>query len=244
MGKIADMGVLEGVGAEIAKELTKEGVKEVTKRLLAKGADFKEPVIYFGLFCNFKEMPSYDVASSILNEIIRSMNPKGRKLIEEKQSFNYDVSWDIFEGCDLPDFSWEQDAVIEEETECEEDVVISLASSCVSGFTFWLIPLPFEKRKDMIVSAYHLLDKINHEIQENRFLSIMKNRIFVFIGTDIETSKGLYSRLLKKMTEQKIASGNPILQSLTDKAMMLVVPLREQLTAIAVAESFKKWRFL
>jgi hypothetical protein len=234
------MGILEGIGTKIATDLTVAGAKEVTKRLLSKGADFKEPVIYFGLFCNFKEMPSYDVAKSELTEIILQMNPKGRKLIEDKQSFDYDITWDIFEGCDFPDFSWEQDAVVEEDNECEEEIDTSLASNCVSGFTFWLAPLPFENRKNMIISAYHILDEINHKIQENLYLSISKNRIFVFIGTDTDTSKGIYSKLLKKMKEQKLA-GNPVLQSLTDKAMMLVVPLREQLTAISVAESFKRW---
>ena len=56
------------------------------------------------------------------------------KLTEDKQSFDYDISWDIFEGCDFPDFSWEQDAVIEEDNECEEDIDTSLASHCVSGY--------------------------------------------------------------------------------------------------------------
>jgi len=237
------MGLFEKIGMGIASSLVvdigKEGVKEATKRIFSKGADFKEPVINFGLFCNFKEMPSYDIAVSELNEIIRKMKPMGKKLKQGKQSFEYDISWDIFEGCEAPDFSWEQDAIIEEENDCDKDIYVPIASS-VSGFTLWLTPLSLGNRREMMISAYHILNKIKLEIQENRLFSIMKNRKFVFIGADVETCKRIHSKLQKKMTKQKLV-GNPISQSLTNKTIMLVVPLREQLTAIAVSDSFKKW---
>lgn len=235
------MGIGEKLLVGLASELGTEGVKAATKKFLSQSPDFKEPVINFGLFSNFKDILSYDTVLRELNEIIRLMKPRGRKLEFEKHKFEYDVSFDIIEGCEVPELPWEYDALVEPDS-FQDSFDDSIAACCISGFIFWLSPLSLGDKKEMMISAYHLLKIIDLKLQESMQLPIMKLRSFIFIGADEETCLRIRSKLSKKMAEEKLL-GNISLESLTDKSMLLVVPLREMLTVIALANSFKRWRW-
>jgi hypothetical protein len=65
-------------------------------------------------------------------------------------------------------------------------------------------------------------------------LSIMKSRRFAFIGANEETCLRIQLKLSKKMDEQKLPCAIN-LSSLPKNMMMLIVPLCEVLTAMALA---------
>jgi hypothetical protein len=105
-------------------------------------------------------MPLYDVASAELNETLKDFNGSGPSLIQGKNTFDYDISWKTLEGCEIPEEQWEYDAVLEEEvSDFEEE-----PAECVLGFTLWLLPRSLGERKDMIISAYHVLNQIERKI--------------------------------------------------------------------------------
>jgi hypothetical protein len=77
------------VGEAILSEAAKEGGKAALKQLLARFDKEKDPVVFFGLFCSFKELPGFDIVSSQLNTILESTSLKSQEFMLGKHTFKY-----------------------------------------------------------------------------------------------------------------------------------------------------------
>ena len=230
----------KAVGEAVLAEGMKEAGKAALKQLLTKFDKEKDPVVFFSLFCSFKELPSYDIASSQLNTILESTSLKGQYFAIDKHTFKYWLSWDEFEGCEVPEDSWELDTYAVDE-EDKEDIDWSLASTCVSDFTLWVYPLSQTTNKEsMTVSAYRVLAEIRRKVLENQRLNIRKVGIFAFIRADNSMCSRIENKLNKKMTEQKLG-GKVYVEPVSNTRSLLTIPMRETMYALALADSFKRW---
>ena len=232
--------IAKDVGIGIASGLGQEGIKLAAQRMFLRYANSKDPVIYFGLWCNFREMPFYDNARDALNEVVSNLERSGSSLVQGKNTFDYDISWRMLEGCEIPHEQWEYDAVIDEETNDFEEA----SSECVSGFVFWLWPCSLGERKSIIVSAYHILSQIDLKVQGNKQLPKMKTTSFAFVRANKETCLKIHSRLNSKINgndETKGFLGTVDEAPLSENMMLLTVPLREFVVAKALADSFSIW---
>jgi len=233
---------LQTVGVSIAQALGVEAGKVAIQQLLSNLSSKElESVISFGLFCDFKEMPSYDTASSQLNEIILSKHPKGQQLIQDNQTFAYDVFWDYMDGYEIPESSWEYD-VLAKRIEDQESIDRSIVSSGVSGFILWLKPLSLSKKKEMMLSAYQILDDISKRTLANPYFSISRINKFAFVVLNQEDCSRIQSRLAKKMEKSRLQETIESAPIRSGK-ILLTVPLREMLTVLALADSFKRGLF-
>ena len=235
------LGLAAALGAEIAKEVSKAATKEVIKQILLSRAGEKDPVIFFGLFCDFKRLTSYEITTTEVNTILERYKPKNQEICYEKQTFKYTVSWQEFRDEELSTPSWEYDALENRDEDDKPNLAIPAESS--SGFVFWLVPLSQGNRKETIVSAYIILDNLNRRLLENVRLSIRKITSFGFLRADRKTCLKIDDRLRKKMKKERL-TGNTLVESIPDDRMLLTVPLREMLTARAFADSFKRWGVL
>jgi len=229
---------VEKIGSAVAQGLSVEAGKMVVKKVLSSlPTRSKEPVIFFGLFCNFREMPSYDSASSVLNEIILIMHPRGQQLSLDKQTFEYEITWDYVEGCEIPYSSWENDVLMNQD-EKQESIDWSMVSNCLSGFILWLSPISLGDKKELMISAYRILDEISRKIQSK--FNISKINKFIFLILSREENLRVQSRLIKKMEKMKLP-GTVDVASISADRMLLTVPLHEMLTAMVFVDSFKLW---
>ena len=112
------------------------------------------------------------------------------------------------------------------------------ASESSSGFILWLVPLSEGNRKETAVSAYLILDDINKRLLENMRLSVRRITSFAYLRGDRKTCLKVDDRLRKRMKKERL-TGNTLIESIPNDLMLLSVPLREQLTAQAFADSFK-----
>jgi hypothetical protein len=228
------------IGSAVLDEGTKEATKSALKQLLTKFDKENDPVIFFGLFCTFKELPSFDVASSQINTIWESTSLKAPEFVFDKYTFNSALSWDELEGCEIPDDDWELDtyATVQENP---EDLDYSAASTCISGFTIWVYPVSQSNNKEGIIdSAYRVLAEIKRKLLDNRRLIIRKAEIFGFVRADESMCLRVEKKLTKKMREQKL-DGNVYVETVPNQRHLLTVPLRERMYALAFGEAFKRW---
>lgn len=133
-----------GAGAKVGEGLLAEGMKQAgmvaLKQLFSKFDTEKDPVIFFSLFCSFKELPSFDIASSQLNMIMEKTSIKSQEFVAGKHTYRYGLSWDELEGCEVPNTSWEPDTYAFHQ-EDRESIDWSVAATCVSGFSLWIFPV-------------------------------------------------------------------------------------------------------
>ena len=92
------LGLAAALGSELAKEASKAAVKESIKQLLANRKNEKDPVIFFGLFCDFKRLTSFEVVNSELNSVLARYQPRNHEITFDKQTYKYDFSWQEFIG--------------------------------------------------------------------------------------------------------------------------------------------------
>jgi hypothetical protein len=225
------------IGIGIASGMAQEGIKLAAKRMFRQNVDSKNPILYFGLWCEFGDMPLYDNARDTLMEVLGNLEKNGMHVVHSKNTFDYDISWKTIEACETPEEPWEYDAIMNE----EEKELGDMPSECVLGFAFWLWPISQGDRKDMIISAYHLLTYIK-QVQEK--IPVMKSNSFAFIRANNETCLKIHSRLNKKMNENKETKGflgTVDLQPLSKSMTLLTVPLHELVTAQALSDSFSWW---
>jgi hypothetical protein len=235
------LGLAAALGAEVAKEASKAATKEIIKQILLSRVGEKDPVIFFGLFCDFKRLTSFDVTNMEVNAVLERYKPKNQEICFEKQTFKYAVSWQEFKDEELSNPSWEYDALANNNE--DEDTNLTIPTESSSGFVLWLVPLSQGNRKETIVSAYIILDDLNRRLLENVRLSIRKITSFGFLRADRKTCLKVDDRLRKKMKKERLV-GNTLVESIPNERMLLTVPLRELLTAKAFADSFKLWGVL
>jgi hypothetical protein len=230
------IGLAAALGTELAKEASKAAAKESIKHILANRGNEKDPVIFFGLFCDFKRLTSFETVNSELDDVLARYQPKNHELTFDKQTFKYDFSWQEFTDEDSTDPSWDFDAL--QDKEQFEREILSNPSKSASGFILWLVPLSQGDRKETSVSAYLVLDEINRRLLENIRLSVRRITSFAFLQAERKMCLKVDDRLRKRMKRERL-TGNTLIESIPRDLMLLTVPLREQLTAQAFADSFK-----
>ena len=90
------LGLAAALGSELAKEASKAVAKETIKRLLANRKSEKDPVVFFGLFCDFKRLTSFEVVNSELNKVLARYQPRKHEITYDKQTYKFDFSWQEF----------------------------------------------------------------------------------------------------------------------------------------------------
>jgi hypothetical protein len=233
------------IGVGLVSGLGQDGTKLAAKRLLEHNVDSKDPVLYFGLWVNFRDNnPPQDDIRLVLNESLGefSRNGNGKHLTHNNNIFDFDVTWKTLEGCEFPaeQPSWDSDALVDEET----DMLDELPSECVIGFAIWLWPRSLSDRKELIMSAYHILKVINCKLQENSSTPKMKSSIFSFVRANNQLSLQIHNRLTKRVNgnkETKGFIGTIDIAPLSNDIVLLTIPLREIVVAEALADSFSFW---
>ena len=230
----------KAAGASAGEEAIKEAGKSAVKYAFAAKGPEKDPVVFFGLFCSFKELPSFDTANSQLGSILSRLDIKGQEIEANKQTFRISTSWEEFEGCEVPEDAWELDTYQPINKEDEENIDWSLASMCVEQLTVWLAPLSQSKKEEIIGSAYGILDDIRRKLYDTSNLTIKKISIFGFIRTDQSTCIKIEKKFEKKLKANEL-TGNVYIESIPEHKKLMTVPIREKLYALALADSFKRW---
>lgn len=241
--RIGGLGLAE-LAAALGKSVLEEGGKEAGKaalrQLISKFDREKEPILFFSLFCRFKELPSFDLVSSEVNTILENTPLKGQEFELDKHTFRYWLSWDEFEGCEVPEDSWELDTYANP-IEDKESLDWSLVSKCISDFTLWVFPLSYGNNKEStIVSVYRILARIKSELLDNQRLDIGKIAIFSYVRADTSMCSRIQKKLNDKLKEQKL-EGNVYVETIANDRSLLTVSLQEQVYATALADSFKRW---
>lgn len=227
-----EIGVAFAKGAATkAGEMALEGT---INHLFSKDDKF---IVFFGLFCDFREMPSYDEAGAEFNHVLSKTDASGLRITKDGHSFTYVTHWDSMDGCELPESRWEYDALIES-AEDEEDVEESIISQCVSGLIIWLVPMSQGNTKEMMLSAYRCLESLEQGLREDTKLLVSKSRVFAFVRSDESTISGIGRRLRKKMNKSKL-EGAIDSSSLAAGQALMTVPLKDSLTVISLADSIK-----
>jgi hypothetical protein len=227
--------VLEKVGVEIGTSLAKEGAKIISRQAFMQNISTKDPIIYFGLWCNFRESkPKFDDARSALSDALSTIS-------ESKNTFDKDITWKTFDGYDVSiDQSWENDALVDPTDTNFEDATME----CVLGFVLWLYHSSLSNRRDTIVSAYRIFRKINEKLELDGRVPKMKTTSFAFIKANNELCLKIHSRLLKKIngnSETKGLVGTIDLAPLSETMMVMTVPIKEVIVAESLADSFSFW---
>lgn len=233
------------IGVGLATGLAQDGTKLAARKMLTQDAKSKDPILYFGLWVNFREAkPSFDETRAALNDALHAISRNGTSLTQDSNTFDHDITWKTVEGCEYPiDQQWENDALLEQ----EQDFFSDLPPECVSGFALWLWPSSLSKRKGLIISAYRMLKLINGKLQEDRRVPKMKCSTFAFIRANSELCLKIHSRLSKRINgndETKGLLGTIDIASVSSDTILLTVPLKELIVAEALADSFSPWGLL
>lgn len=226
------------MGSELAKEASKAVAKESIKQLLANRKNEKDPVIFFGLFCDFKRLTSFEVVNSELNKVLARYQSRNHEITFDRQTYKFDFSWQEFTDEDESNPSRDIDAL--QDPEQYENELLPNPSDSASGFILWLVPLSQGNRKETTVSAYLILDEISRRLLENIRLSVRRITSFAYLQAERKTCLKIDNRLRKRMKKERLTD-NTLVESIPENMMLLTVPLREQLTAQAFADSFKLW---